>query len=61
MAMEKKTYADMRSNWEFGEASECRKGLMCGMGYTVEEQKRLFEIVKELKATLHQKKKEYDI
>ena len=35
-----KTYADMRSNWEFGEASECRKGLMCGMGYTVEEQKR---------------------
>ena len=38
--MEKKTYADMRSNWEFGEASECRKGLMCGMGYTVEEQSR---------------------
>ena len=35
-----KKYADMRSNWEFGEASECRKGLMCGMGYTVEEQKR---------------------
>ncbi|MBE6982556.1 MAG: dihydroxy-acid dehydratase, partial [Ruminococcaceae bacterium] len=35
-----KTYEDMRSNWEFGEASECRKGLMCGMGYTVEEQKR---------------------
>jgi len=35
-----KTYADMRSNWEFGEASECRKGLMCGMGYTVEEQRR---------------------
>lgn len=35
-----KTYQDMRSNWEFGEASECRKGLMCGMGYTVEEQKR---------------------
>ena len=38
--MKKKEYADMRSNWEFGEASECRKGLMCGMGYTVEEQKR---------------------
>lgn len=38
--MEKRTYADMRSNWEFGEASECRKGLMCGMGYTVEEQRR---------------------
>lgn len=35
-----KTYKDMRSNWEFGEASECRRGLMCGMGYTVEEQKR---------------------
>lgn len=38
--MSKKSYSDMRSNWEFGEASECRKGLMCGMGYTVEEQKR---------------------
>lgn len=38
--MVKKEYKDMRSNWEFGEASECRKGLMCGMGYTVEEQKR---------------------
>ena len=38
--MKTKTYGDMRSNWEFGEASECRKGLMCGMGYTVEEQKR---------------------
>ena len=38
--MAEKTYSDMRSNWEFGEASECRKGLMCGMGYTVEEQKR---------------------
>ena len=35
-----KDYQDMRSCWEFGEASECRKGLMCGMGYTVEEQKR---------------------
>ena len=35
-----KKYEDMRSCWEFGEASECRKGLMCGMGYTVEEQKR---------------------
>ena len=38
--MKRKEYTDMRSNWEFGEASECRKGLMCGMGYTVEEQKR---------------------
>ena len=33
----KKTYKDMRSNWEFGEASECRRGLMLGMGYTEEE------------------------
>ena len=31
---------NLRSRWEFGEASECRKGLMCGMGYTVEEQNR---------------------
>ncbi len=38
--MAKKEYKDMRSNWEFGEAEECRKGLMCGMGYTVEEQRR---------------------
>ncbi len=38
--MAEKTYSDMRSNWEFGEASECRRGLMCGMGYTAEEQKR---------------------
>ena len=36
----KKTYADMRSNWEFGEASECRRGLMLGMGYTEEELQR---------------------
>ena len=35
--MANKTYADMRSNWEFGEASECRRGLMLGMGYTEEE------------------------
>ncbi len=34
--MEKK-YEDMRSCWEFGEASECRRGLMLGMGYTEEE------------------------
>lgn len=38
--MSKLTYEDMRSNWEFSEASECRRGLMCGMGYTNEEQKR---------------------
>jgi len=37
--MEKK-YEEMRSHWEFSEASECRRGLMCGMGYTMEEQKR---------------------
>ncbi len=36
----KKTYKDMRSNWEFGEASECRRGLMLGMGYSEEELKR---------------------
>ena len=30
----------LRSRWEFGEASECRKGLLCGMGYTKEEQDR---------------------
>lgn len=35
--MGKKTYADMRSNWEFGEAAECRRGLMLGMGYSEEE------------------------
>ncbi len=30
----------LRSKWEFGEASECRRGLMCGMGYSLEEQDR---------------------
>ena len=38
--MAKKTYADMRSNWEFGEAAECRRGLMLGMGYSMEELNR---------------------
>ena len=38
--MKEKQYSDMRSCWEFGEASECRKGLMCGMGYTTQEQRR---------------------
>lgn len=38
--MAKKTYKDMRSNWEFGEAEECRRGLMLGMGYSEEELKR---------------------
>lgn len=32
--------ANLRSRWEFSEASECRKGLLCGMGYTPEEQNR---------------------
>lgn len=30
----------LRSQWEFGEASECRRGLMLGMGYSNEELKR---------------------
>lgn len=30
----------LRSQWEFGEASECRRGLMLGMGYSDEELKR---------------------
>lgn len=30
----------LRSQWEFGEASECRRGLMMGMGYSNEEMKR---------------------
>lgn len=30
----------LRSQWEFGEASECRRGLMMGMGYSDEEMKR---------------------
>lgn len=38
--LKKKKYEDMRSCWEFGEASECRRGLMRGMGYTEEEIKR---------------------
>lgn len=32
--------ANLRSRWEFGEASECRKGLLCGMGISPEEQDR---------------------
>ena len=32
--MERK-YEDMRSCWEFGEASECRRGLMLGMGLSL--------------------------
>ena len=30
----------LRSKWEFGEASECRRGLLCGMGISPEEQAR---------------------
>ena len=30
----------LRSRWEFGEASECRRGLLCGMGISPEEQSR---------------------
>ena len=30
----------LRSKWEFGEASECRRGLLCGMGVSPEEQSR---------------------
>ncbi len=30
----------LRRQWEFGEASECRRGLMLGMGYSEEELKR---------------------
>ena len=30
----------LRSQWEFGEASECRRGLLCGMGISPEEQAR---------------------
>lgn len=31
---------ELRSRWEFGEASECRRGLLCGMGISAEEQNR---------------------
>ncbi len=31
---------NLRSYFEFGEASECRRGLVCGMGITPEEQDR---------------------
>ena len=30
----------LRSKWEFGEARECRRGLLCGMGISPEEQSR---------------------
>ena len=29
---------NLRSKWEFGEARECRRGLLCGMGISPEEQ-----------------------
>ena len=31
---------NLRSRWEFGEASQCRRGLLCGMGISEEEQNR---------------------
>ncbi|MBR1587141.1 MAG: dihydroxy-acid dehydratase, partial [Kiritimatiellae bacterium] len=31
---------NLRSKWEFGEARECRRGLLCGMGVSPEEQAR---------------------
>ncbi|MBR2611895.1 MAG: dihydroxy-acid dehydratase [Clostridia bacterium] len=31
---------ELRSHFEFGEASECRRGLLCGMGISPEEQDR---------------------
>ena len=30
----------LKSQWEFSQASECRRGLMCGMGYSEEEQRK---------------------
>ena len=30
----------LKSQWSFSQASECRRGLMCGMGYSAEEQSR---------------------
>ena len=30
----------LTSQWSFSQASECRRGLMCGMGYSAEEQNR---------------------
>lgn len=33
-------FKNLRSRWGFGEASECRRGLLCGMGITPEEQNR---------------------
>ena len=30
----------LKSQWELSQAAECRRGLMCGMGYSEEEQKR---------------------
>lgn len=31
---------ELKSKWDFSQASECRRGLMCGMGYSSEEQNR---------------------
>ena len=32
------SHLKLRSKWEFGEAGECRRGLLCGMGISPEEQ-----------------------
>lgn len=29
---------ELKSKWSFSQASECRRGLMCGMGYSAQEQ-----------------------
>ena len=31
---------ELKSKWDFSQANECRRGLMCGMGYSSEEQDR---------------------
>ena len=31
---------ELKSQWAFSQASECRRGLMCGMGYSADEQKK---------------------
>ncbi|MDY0118610.1 MAG: dihydroxy-acid dehydratase [Bacilli bacterium] len=40
MGFSKDKLKKLRSQWKFGEASECRRGLMLGMGYTEEEMQR---------------------
>lgn len=40
MSFSKEKLKRLRSQWEFGEAGECRRGLMLGLGYTEEELNR---------------------